>query len=168
MSDRRLAFLDIAKSTGWAESTGRDSVHFGVKEFPRGTLATTVMVFFAYEQWLNDWLDIVKPDDLAFEAPMFSGNSGEVAYLLIGLAAITEITCFKRDIRCYQQTPDEIRKHLLGFARGNDIKGHVGFKLRQLGYDVADHNAADALAGLIYMQDCFLPESAPILAGAAQ
>ncbi|HVJ44647.1 MAG TPA: hypothetical protein VM639_24330 [Dongiaceae bacterium] len=168
MTDRRLAFLDIAKSAGWATSNGRADVLFGVKEFPRGQLATTGQVFRLYRQWLSDFIAIHNPTDLAFEAPMFAGNAGEVAYLLIGMAAITEEFCNERGIPCYQQTPDEIRKHLLGFARGNDIKSHVGFKLRQLGYDVADHNAADALAGLIYMQDCFLPETAAILAGTAQ
>ncbi|HVI92302.1 MAG TPA: hypothetical protein VM659_28690 [Dongiaceae bacterium] len=165
---RRLAFYDLSKSVGWAFAEDRLSPRFGCKEFPRGQYATTGQVFHKFRCWLVDEFIKWDPTDVAFEAPMFAGNAGEVAYLLIGMAAITEELCNERGVPCYQQTPDEIRKHLLGFARGNDIKGHVGFKLRQLGYDVVDHNAADALAGLIYMQDCFLPESATVLAGAAQ
>lgn len=166
-----LMALDLSKSTGWAFARGWSTPSFGVKEFPRNRgdyevpLGTVLRLF---REWLLDMIALHRPDKLLYEAPIISGGGDLYKHMvLLGMAAMTECVCDEAGIDCYQESSATIRKHFIGVGRGKsaDLKDAVGYRCRQLGWQVSDHNAADALAALAYARDCFLPRAAQQLLG---
>jgi Holliday junction resolvasome RuvABC endonuclease subunit len=158
-----LAF-DLSKSCGWAFSVGWQQPTFGVKELPRGEHVTEGKVFHAFRQWLSEMCQFNNPDLLMFEAPMVGGEQMRTsAYLLIGLAALVEEYAESVGIDCAQEAVVTVRKHFCGSGRAK--KDDVGFRCRQLGWNVTDHNAADALALLDFARASVLQRSTTIWRG---
>src|SRR5690606_35025400 len=119
---------------GWEKPT------WGVFELPRGDHVTEGRVFNEQRKWLSGMMDILRPDLVIFESPMLAGNVPiTAAYLLIGMAAITEELCSDRGIDVAQAAVSTVRKHFVGHGRAK--KDDVGWKCRQLGWQVSDHNA---------------------------
>lgn len=166
MSEPHVLSLDISRSTGWAFSAGRGAPRFGTKQFLRGEHVKSVQTWHAYRVWLTEMIQIMSPTIVVFEAPVRTKKKPEIEWLLTGLCAITEELCYSLKLPCYAETPTDWRMHVLGFSRSDNIKGDVGFRLRQLGYQVADPDAADALGLLLYTLDCLMPDTADLLAGA--
>lgn len=160
MNLMNLMGLDTSKSCGWALSRDWGHPLFGVKEFPRGNNVEPGRVFNLYEQWLRDMIALHQIDLVLYEAPVQGVDNMETAFILIGMAAYTDGICNDLGVRVYREESSTIRKHFIGYGRtrkGRNIKDDVGFKCRQLGWKVSDHNAQDALATLAYARDTFLP-----------
>lgn len=165
-----LLSLDIAKSCGWAFARGWAQPSFGCEEFPRGEHVDEGKVFTMFRDWLSGMIGMHRVDTVLYEAPIHGVNDMRTTFLLIGMAAHAESVCWDHKVRVYQEASSVIRKHFLDKTTGRkkgDIKEDVAFKCRQLGWPVANLNAADALAGLAYARDCFLtPAHQQILGGA--
>lgn len=160
---------DFSKSCGWAHARDWDAPTFGVQEFPRGEHVDEGKVFSLFREWLDGMLKMLRADLMLYEAPIHGVNDLRTTFLLIGIAAHAESVCWDRGIRVYQESASVIRRHFIGKGRagkGGNIKDEVGFKCRQLGWQVFNHNAADALATLAYARDCFLdPAEMQLLGG---
>ena len=157
--------LDLSKSCGWALCVGWEKPTWGVKELPRGEHVSEGRVFHEFRQWLTDMIALNAPGLVIFETPIFGGDIPRTAaYLLIGLAAITEEACEATGTDCAQEVVATVRKHFCGSGRAQ--KGDVGFRCRQLGWAVTDHNAADALALMSFARDSVMPAQQTVLAGA--
>lgn len=156
---------DLAKSIGWAFVRDWEKPTWGCHELPRGEHIDDGRVLTEFRVWFEDRLTWFKPDIFVAERPMEGGNLRTSAALLIGLASHARQICWQRGIR-YEHVPvNSIRKHFCGSAHVG--KDDVGYKCRQLGWAVGNHNAADALAILSYARDCLLePAHQQILGGA--
>lgn len=163
-----LLALDISKSCGWAFARDWAQPSFGVKEFPRGDHVDEGRVFSLFRDWLHDMLTLHNVNLLLYEAPIHGVNDMRTTFVLIGMAAHAESVCHDRGVRVYQEAASVIRKHFVGKGRAGkkgNIKDDVGYRCRQLGWQVSDHNAADALAALAYARDTFLPANAAQVMG---
>jgi hypothetical protein len=115
-------------------------------------------VFRQFADWLQDVIAVHGPDVIAFEAPIVGGHKGRnAAYLLIGLAVITELICAWRGVECRQVDSGEARKEIIG--NGHAKKPDILFKLRQMGFQVFDHNAGDALVVFLFAREWLARES---------
>lgn len=149
----QLVALDISSvHTGIAYGRGDEQPRFAVKDLIGGDGTDCGGVFRQFADWLLDIIAIHSPDAVAYEAPIVGGHKGRnAAYLLIGLAAITELCCAWRSVDCYQVDSGEARKEIIG--NGHAKKPDILFKLRQMGFQVFDHNAGDALVVFLFARD---------------
>jgi Holliday junction resolvasome RuvABC endonuclease subunit len=147
--------LDLSKSTGWCSGRDLDDPVFGVLELPRGAEVTEGRAFNEYRKWLTGMVTIDRPTHIAFESPMLGGDVPfTAAYLLIGLAAITEQVAEEYGIDCSQAAVSSVRLFFCGDGRAK--KDDVGFKCRQLGWPITNHNAADAAALYAFLRTAVL------------
>jgi hypothetical protein len=149
----QLVALDISSvHTGIAYGPTGEAPRFAVKDLIGGDAGDCGGVFRQYADWLQDIVAVHSPDVIAFEAPIVGGHKGRnAAYLLIGLAAITELVCAWRGVECRQVDSGEARKEIIG--NGHAKKPDILFKLRQMGFQVFDHNAGDALVVFLFARD---------------
>lgn len=168
MSVPRILAIDQSKSTGWAFSVGRERAIFGTKEFPRGQYVENVRVWDLYRKWLKESIEVYGADTVVFEEPISSQKNKEVEWLLTGMCCLTEQLCYELGITCCSARADDWRQYFLGFSRAKDIKAHVIFKCRQLGYAVTGDNEGDAIGILHFAQNDLMSGAAMILAGGAQ
>jgi hypothetical protein len=105
-----------------------------------------------YSQWLCQIISTYKPALIAYEAPVIGNRGGgmtmnmEVAFVLIGLAFLTETIAASYKIRCVRAHAMTVRKHFLGTGRPENPKRAVMERCKLLGFDVANHDVADAAA----------------------
>lgn len=172
---RPILFLDLATTFGWCEGVPGEKPIFGHERFaPEG--ADSPAVFAGAIKWLATRCQAFKPRTIAYEAPLDPRHMGEkttmnTARRLIGLPACIEGAAYLSgvwDIR--EARADDVRYFLLGKkVKKAEAKGLVIGKLRDLGYDVHDDNAADALAGWLYTCSLIAPgvarETSPLFSG---
>ena len=95
-------------------------------------------------------IDMHGPDMIAFEAPMMGGKgitmTDDVAYVLIGLAYLTDTIAASYRLRSEKKHVATIRKHFIGQGRAQNPKAAVMERCRILGWEVENHDAADAAA----------------------
>ena len=154
---------DLSKSLGWAFVRDWGTPQWGTHELPRGGHVPDARVFHEFRTWLYDRFAWFKPDVFAVEAPMVGGSVKTAAGLLIGLEAHAAEICHDLGIRYERVAVNTVRLHFCG--SGHADKDDVGMKCRSLGWQVADHNAADALALLSYTRDCILDPAPQQLLG---
>lgn len=114
--------------------------------------------FVAFEEWLTESLTVFNPDVFGFESPIVvphrdgRGSDENNIRRLIGVVSIAELVCAKRGLRCLE-VHNQTSKSFMGLKRGKDKDGMV-VAMTALGYDVGDHNQADAcaVARVIYDQ----------------
>ncbi len=100
-------------------------------------------------------VDRFAPDLVGFESPLLRGRDDpRKLRKLYGLVSEVEKVAWKRKIDCREVSLGEIRTHFLGrgYPRNSErIKIAVCNRARQLGWDVAVDDEADALAGLDFL-----------------
>jgi len=97
--------------------------------------------------WLLNKADEHGAEMIFYEAPIYAGmpGTGNVKFLLIGLAAMTEMIAASIPIRCENQTVQTIRKNFISNGHGN--KAMVMARCDQLRWEYGgDDNRADAAA----------------------
>lgn len=105
-----------------------------------------------YSEFLCNVIRTHEPQLIAYEAPVMGNRGGgmtmnmEVAFVLIGLAFLTETIAASYKIRCVRAHVATVRKHLLGTGRPDNPKQAVMERCKLLGLDVANHDIADAAA----------------------
>jgi hypothetical protein len=144
--------LDLATRTGWAEGDIGSRPRHGSERFaPAGADRSAVLA--GAIRHLQRRFMVFPPAMVVFEAPMAPNimagrTNANTARTLIGLAGLVEAICQINGIyRVREAKVSDIRRWFVG---GNP-RGEIGKKLtidrlRAMGFDPQDDNAADALA----------------------
>lgn len=147
---KRVLALDLSSHTGWAidRPTGGEKPLSGVVDLPLDG-DEYGRAFVAFEQFLCDAIAAHAPDAVAFEAPLMHRGSNfitteQTVRLLFGLAAITELVAHRSGLMAYEVNVATVKRHFAG--NGRATKADMMARCRQLGWEVKDHNAADACA----------------------
>ena len=172
-----LLALDLAKVTGWAyaepgarpappplecasrgadgRSPDRETTchtsdrHVSGAERLGFVGCETDAAFRALDRLLSDLVTLHAPSVAVFEAPWVGGNTHQnTAYMLFGLAAVSELVLAKREVRCFRMNNAGVRKHFIGVGRGTrkDLKRRTLQRCAEIGWKPKDDNEADALA----------------------
>lgn len=145
--------LDIARTLGWAEGPMGETPRFGVVKLS-GPDATHTELFAKTLEWIALRLSAFRPDILVFEAPlapvMKAGKTNvSTARILMGMPAIIEAVAYRMGVPTIREVKvQDVRQHFIG-RRNLDraaAKRATLDRCRQLGMDVSDDNAADAIA----------------------
>lgn len=134
--------LDIATATGWARGLSASIPELGtfsIKKYanPPG------QGFALYRIWLNKMLDQHSFDVVAFEAPILRAQTTiSTTRRLQGLAAITEMVCHERGVKCVEEHLQTIKKTLTGNGRAKKPEMIRAAKAR--GMSPRNDNEADA------------------------
>jgi Holliday junction resolvasome RuvABC endonuclease subunit len=147
----RCFALDLSHFVGWAEfATPTRKPRMGTFELPFTRGNNFGPVFHALDQWLDGMVTTIKPDLLAFEAPLtpidgkswhIETNARTVRYLG-GLANIAELVAARRRVRCIEVTVRGAKARLTGnqYATKQQMKAAC---VRR-GWLPADDHQADA------------------------
>lgn len=142
--------LDLATRTGWARGVVNGEPEFGSVTFGKDGASNAARFAHAL-RWAVDIFKDDPPDILVIEAPIavqgFSVQQG--AKLLFGLPAIFIATAYECGVhRIYEHDVRDIRNVFLGHRNLKTAiaKAATERRCRQLGWQVPDHNAADACA----------------------
>ena len=165
----RILFLDLATRTGWCDGVLGQRPESGTIRLGR-TGAADAEVFGAMMAWIGGRLDAVRYARVVFEAPVGPGMAGKTQYKtarrLGGLCAVVEAVCHLTGHPVYQASASSIRKAVLGTGRPEDPKQAVIAHVRSLGFDPADDNEADAIAGWLYACADFEKKNPPLIRAA--
>lgn len=101
--------------------------------------------YAAFRQWLVPMVGMIKPEILAFEAPLPRQSNARVARLLLGLAAHAEEIGSAAEIEVIEKNVKTIKAFWTG--HGSADKADMMFRCRQLGWQIKNDHEADA-AGL--------------------
>lgn len=154
---RPILALDCGTNMGWAMTTERgvvSGVHRLRRDDEPGVYGAT---YAALADWLADMITTAQPAAVFFEAPIPRGDHAgmSAARMMLGFAAIVELVCYRRDIKCRETHIQTVRKHFCG--SGIAKKDEVMAECRRRGWEPVDHNAADALAVLDFAVLCERP-----------
>lgn len=148
-----ILFLDLATTTGWCEGAPGSRPASGSRRLGR-TGASDAEVFGLTLGWLGDMLTSRRYAKVIFEAPVGPGMAGRTNFKtmrrLNGLCAIVEAVCHQTGHPVFQASAMSIRKVVLGTGKPENPKQAVIAEMRRRGFDPADDNEADAIAGWIY------------------
>ena len=171
----RILALDLATETGWAFGAPGTTPRFGSLRF--GAVGTgRAQVYRAFRVWLNNWIVMEQPELVVFESAalpmaMQGRTNANTIKMLIGMCEHTEELCHDR-VELREAMASQVRAHFLGSNRfrGAEAKRLTIECCNRLGWPVANHNAADALALWHYQVCCLRPDIAaranPLFGGA--
>lgn len=136
----RILALDIATTVGWAVSGGPS----GIKSFQReakdfGRLGV------AFQLWLGGMIKHHRPGLVAIEAPFMRGPS---TYHLMGLCFAAHTVASFHGLPRREVPPRKLKK--FATDNGNAKKPAMVAAVQAWGFDVTDHNEADAIAVLAW------------------
>lgn len=160
-----VLFLDLSTTTsGYAAGGLRGVDGYGIFRL-EPTQDNIGHLMHMARRRLEALVDRFQPALLAFESPFINRRIDTIIKVrkLSGMANVAEEIAYDRKIECMEATTDEICRHFIGRGyprRTEPKKIAVKVKCRELGFDVADDNDADALAGLSYMVACKHPITA--------
>jgi hypothetical protein len=140
--------LDLSTHTGWALGRDFEKPRHGVWEL--GRMSNLGRCFSCLAAQLEGIISLERPDKLIFEAPLpqQKRDTQQLARLLIGLAAVTEMIAYEQGIQPTEQFPNEVRKAVFGTAAVD--KTYIVNWCRGQGWQPVDDNDADALVLLRY------------------
>lgn len=149
MQQGGILALDLSGTVGFAYAVATETPICGVWKLP--PLCDMGRVFAAHENELIDRLSMWKPRLCIMEAPLPpQGQTHALTMRLqVGLAAITECTCYRWETMCREQAASTVRKHVIGRAHWGgkgEIKPAIMAWCKERGFsDLPTHDAADAL-----------------------
>ena len=146
MSLPRILALDLGSQSGWCcgvvgDPTPRiSSVRLGRQGYENGAIAASLC------DWLADMITTHDPSLVLYEAPLPRGQHGgiQAGRILLGLAMVTELVCYRREVRCREANVNTVRAQVLG--KGNASKDEVMLWCRGQGWQPDDTDASDAAA----------------------
>lgn len=142
--------LDLSSNCGWCYAAlTANRPDCGVWQLPKW--GTDGAKFAAFEDKLVPAMERLQPSHLIIEKSLpfqaLIGHSTlDTVNQQLGLRAIAHKEAYRYSASCMEIGADDVRYALLGqtrFAKGT-VKGIVLAHCRALGFDVPDHNAADA------------------------
>ena len=147
----RVLALDISKAcTGWAVDSDGGPPRTGT--WKGGSQATPGRAGALYSEWLCGMIALNKPEMIAYEAPMMKPVPGKIfmnvdtSFVLIGLAFLTETIAASYRLQSKRGNVATVRKHFVGHGYPDNPKAAVMERCRILGWEVENHDAADAAA----------------------
>ena len=180
MSERNplIGALDLATRSGYSFGYCNDrapvsgSLRFGKPETDMARRLRN------YRNWLAGFVhklrEIAGPDGeviFIYEAPIagtltMGRTNMQTTRVLIGLSSITEEYFVDRPETLVEASVNDVRKHFIG----SNPRGDIGKRLtveknERLGWEVEDHNAADANALWSYMRSIVNPKHAIVPTG---
>jgi crossover junction endodeoxyribonuclease RuvC len=138
--------LDLATVTGWALARPGHRHLSGVHRIAPPNTAIGYFLL-AFEEWLIGQIEVLQPNAVVFEAPILTGGetSIETARKLMCLAGFTEATAIRKKIPIVKEVNNQQLK-VFWAGTGRASKEQMVEAARARGYDVSNHNEADALA----------------------
>lgn len=171
-----VLFLDLATQMGWCEGVPGERPTSGtVRLAPEGSPSEAVHAGLL--RFMAERLMSFRYRQIVYEAPLdprFMGQKTNLntALMLLGMPAIVGAMGYETGHYGRVKSADvgDVRKALLGKRPPRDqAKQYVMWAVRALGYDPADDNEADAIAGWHYACAILEPKTAitttPLLAG---
>lgn len=139
--------LDLATKFGWAFGSGGEHPRSGSVALP--IYRPRDARFAAYSDWLADAITTFQPSRIVYEAPLPApgvpnATNQETARILLGMAAITDLIAWRRDVPCFDVNLSSVRAHFCNSGRAK--KPEVIRTCHLRGWSPADDNEADALA----------------------
>lgn len=121
-----------------------------------------------FRKWLDALVVMTSPDLIVFEAPLPQRGDAltnfDTVRFLYAAAGVVELVAHDREIDCAQENVGTIKAQFAGSGRAD--KAAVMFRCRQLGWNVRNHNEADAAALWFVAKATADPTwSVPILGG---
>jgi hypothetical protein len=164
---KSVLFLDLATKSGFCEGAPGEKPIFGSMRFaPEGSPSSAV--FGGCFKWVAERCQAFKPKTIVVEAALDPRHLGQMttrdtAMRLIGLPAVVEAAaylCGVWDVR--EARADDVRLHVVGRRlKKAEAKPVIIKTLQDMGFDVSDPDAADALAGWHYACSLIAPGIAP-------
>lgn len=149
-----ILFLDIATQTGWCEGLpGEKPVSGTIRLAPEGSKPAAI--YGGMLAFLGARLTAFRYRMIVYEAPMdprHMKTNINTARVLLGLPAVVEAVAHQTGHHAIREASvHDVRKLLLGRrpAKG-DAKRDVIAAVRARGFDPADDNEADSIAGWLY------------------
>ncbi len=153
---RPILALDLGTATGWAALRPDGQVVSGAHNVaPKGCEIGRFAALFG--RWLTETVIANVPEVVVFEAPFAGGHTSQAtARKNIGLAVLTELIAYKRDLDCYERTYSSVVKHFTGFGGGKraDLKARVMAMCLARGWKPETQDEADARAILDDARHC--------------
>ena len=136
--------LDLGSKTGWAVRLSDRTVTSGIAEFKNDRWQGGGMRFLRFKQWLTEIKQMAGGLDVVFFEEVRRHAGVDAAHAYGGFLAHVTAWCEHHEIP-YEAVPvGTIKRHATG--KGNANKDAVIAAVRNLGFDPADDNEADALA----------------------
>lgn len=137
-----LLALDLATRVGFCRGRG-DSLPV-VGSYALDAQPHEIGAFLSeFELWLASVLTDAEPEIVIFESPAPAGfNSLASIRKTLGLAGLTEMVCFRRNIEVREVAPATVKKALTGSGRAK--KPEMMAAARAFGIDPQFHDEADA------------------------
>lgn len=156
---RRIGFLDLASTIGWAAGPADCDPQFGTQRLPN-TQDDIGRFVDAYDVFLTDWIGFYELNYVGFEAPIHTGGktSFNTARKLLALASHTEFVCRRRNVRCEEAHIGTIKKSFAGSGRAQ--KSDMEHIARRYGWAVRNDHEADALGGWVLAVTKLTPQHA--------
>lgn len=154
-----ILFLDLATQTGWCEGVPGQRPTSGTIRLA-GSGGPNAEAYNTLYQFLDDRLRLTRYQMIAIEAPqspshMAGRTNANTLRRLIGLCEVVEWVAYRHGYfgkRMVEARVDDVRRYL--FAGSRPAKGEakiaVVSRIKALGYQPADDNEADAIAGWLY------------------
>ncbi len=146
--------LDLSTKVGFAvDSSDAGRPRTGVWKLPIASADDYGTMGLALQQWLRGLIGMSGAELLAYEAPLvragggaFSGafTNAHTVRIQLGFTMAAQIVAAERRLPVRAAAVQTIRKHFCG--HGHAKKPAVMERCHQLGWEIADDNAADAAA----------------------
>ncbi|WP_336801679.1 hypothetical protein [Kaistia sp. MMO-174] len=157
-----LLFLDIATRSGWAEGVPGERPSFGsIKLAPAGASGDEVLAGMV--RFLGERIMAFPPRWIVYEAPLVRNQ--RTAELLMGLCGVVRGVSYRLGVRSIKQIHvSTVRSRFLpkGYPKGGpELKAAVIDEVVRRGFDPANDDEADALAGWIVAVGMIAPKVSP-------
>lgn len=150
----RIFALDLGVAVGWQLFNGRRQLRHGTHPLPsRASVDDYGTRCDALFTWTATMLGLLKPELVAFEAPLvpvanwsWDGKLESTATIVRGLisyAAVVELAAFRAGIRCIEVNAQSAKLALTG-SRWAKKRQMIAAAVRA-GYHVANEHEADAV-----------------------
>lgn len=137
--------LDLATKTGWVLKRGAP-LESGVQDFAKKRGESEGMIYIRFRAWLEQFVDMVKPDLVLYEMPHARG-AGTV--VLMGLETRVHEVAATRGFDYQKVHSASIKKAATGSGKASKEQVKAAIKAR-LGREPVDDNEADAVGILIW------------------
>jgi hypothetical protein len=152
LAHKTVLALDIASVVGWCEGPLAGPLHYGSHRLaPEGSGDGAVLAGML--TWLGQRLAVSKPAILVYEAPLdprhMQKTTKATLRRLIGLPAVAEAIAYRfgvYDVREIESGDLKLFWHGKRNLRREIVKPLTMRKMRALGYEPRDEDAADAIA----------------------
>ena len=143
--------LDIATSTGWAMWMGGECLS-GTQVFKLARGESPGMRFLRFDKWLNEMVETMRPDVIAFERPSFfrSQAAGEVVH---GLLSQMQKIAAAQNINTSPVGASELKKHATGKGNAKKPDMQAAAMQRWCFVETPGEDEADALCILAWSME---------------